>query len=127
MAEYFDGSSEFNITQNRDVYELFDNENCLFFLNYDKEQKLQEIEIRNNVVFKIGASVFSLNSPLDQVILEMQTFSGKMIQIEEGGYLFIDLGIVFWCEDFFANSSPRLDYIYCSRDVSHLIKGNDII
>ena len=46
MSEYHKGSSDFNLYQFRDIYQSIKNRECLIFFNYDKNNLLNEVEIR---------------------------------------------------------------------------------
>lgn len=120
LSIYFDGNKERNIDQKRDVYKNINNSNSFFFLNYDKNNMLRDVEIHSGIVIQIHDIAFSFDMNINNVIRQVRLFSDVMRRLNTGEYLFEDLKLVIADQKKMGGLDNTLGYVYFSNDISHL-------
>jgi hypothetical protein len=122
MSKYFDGDTDKNIQQKRDVYKNVNSDNDLFFLNYDSNNKLVELEVHDGFEIKIGNFQLDFNTKLLEIIKRFNQEGTECVKLEEGNYLLPKLKITIADSESMGGNGKKLSYFYCSSDVSHLLR-----
>jgi hypothetical protein len=121
LSKYNNGDMSRNIIQRRDIYTNFKGLDSYFFLNYDNEDKLREIEIHNGLEIDINGEKVSFSMDIDKVVELLQVISGDKIQLSGGEYLFKNLKLTVASGEVMGGDGNELSYFYCSKDITHLI------
>lgn len=109
------GDSVAPMIQRRDIYDtLAGSTGNFFFLNYDENQLLAEIEVHKCEQIQVIDVVFDFESELDGVADRLSKY-GQVDKIY-GGYLFKELHI---CMEENMEENGTLKYFYCASDISH--------
>lgn len=108
------------ICQRRDIYQNFNAKDNFFFLGYDQDDLLQEIEVHQCNQIKVLNVVFDFNLAIDVIA----SLLGKMAPVtakSEGEYFFRDLKISLLDKrQMGGEDDSTLGYFYCAADVAHL-------
>lgn len=123
LSEYRNGDKSQNIIQRRDIYKNYKGQDNFFFLNYDKEDKLRDIEIHQGLQININGENFSFSMNIDKVADLLQNISGDKTQLSEGEYLFKALKLTIASGEAMGGEGNELSYFYCSKDITHLIEN----
>lgn len=121
MAEFFDGDTSHDIQQKRDIYEDINNEENYFFLNYDTEGQLIELEVHAGINILIDSIelMFHIDTTL---FLKILTAAGKKYQeTEDGEFFFKNLKMSISTSETMGGDGNGLGYFYAAKDVSHFI------
>lgn len=122
LSEYNNGDNSQNIIQRRDIYKNYKGQDNFFFLNYDIEDKLRDIEIHHGFEITINGENFSFSMDIDKVVELLQNISGDKTQLSDGEYLFNNLKLTIASGEAMGGEGNRLSYFYCSKDITHLMK-----
>jgi len=120
LSEYNNGSDEFNIYQKRDVYKINDKINIFYMLNYDKKNKLRDIEVHNTDIIRIGDIYFSFDDSIVNVLEKIKTLSPNVRKLRDKSYFFENLKIVIADKRSLGGITNKLGYFYASSNVEHL-------
>jgi len=122
MSEYNNGISDFDIHQRRDIYNNIDNKDCLVFFNYDKFDRLRDIEIHYGVSLKLATIIINIDEDTDKIVSELsQLYGADPSSKNSGNFLFENLNLVIANEQSIGGTANTLAYIYISSDISHLM------
>ena len=114
------GNSETeSIYQRRDSYKDFNHTKNLFFLNYDTNDRLSEVEVHFCDQITVVSTLFDFNDNLDYIASIISEHSQK-ISHSDGEYFFKDLKIVIMDKQKMGGEGITLGYFYCASDVTHL-------
>jgi hypothetical protein len=94
-------------------------EEYFFFLDYDKDDLLGEIEIIKCDKIQLNKADFGFKDELDSIALLLSNYSEISI-LSDGEYFFKDLKVVISDERNRGGEDSTLGYFYCAADVSHL-------
>lgn len=112
-SEFFDGDNSFNILQKRDVYQnLNDNQN-LFFFNYDDEDKLCEIEFHIGIQLTIEEVKIVIGEEINKIIEKLKY---PFIENEGGNYFFQELKLNIASDEFMGGEGNGLSYIFITKN-----------
>lgn len=114
----FDSSRE-TIYQRRDIYDIFDGSENFFFMGYDKNDFLCDIEVHRCDKIKVLSSVFDFNTELDNIASQLERYSPSIKQ-DKGEYFFKELKLVIVDKMEMGDEGTTLGYFYCASDISHL-------
>ena len=120
LSKYYDGNDEYNIIQRRDVYENYNGKENSFFLNYSKDDLLNEVEIHGGYTILIGDIKIDFDMNFDDAVSLLQSISIDNRQISDGEYFFKDLKLTIAHNEFMGGEGEELAYFYCSNNVDHL-------
>lgn len=112
-SDFFDGDTSFNIIQKRDIYQDFQNEENLFFFNYDEENKLSEIEFHMGIELTIGNTKIAIGEDINRVIEKLQY---PYSENDEGNYFFNELKLTMANDEYMGGDGNSLSYIYLTKD-----------
>lgn len=107
------------ICQRRDIYRLFNSVECLFFLGYDSNDLLSEIEIHNCESIKVNDFIFRFSDDLDDIALGLKKYSSVRKE-GEGEYFFKEIKFSIINKKHMGGEGVTLGYFYCADDVAHL-------
>ena len=91
-----------------------------FFLNYDKQDKLRDVEIHYGLEININGTTISFSMDINKVIELLQNISVDKTQFSEGEYLFEKLKLTIANGKAMGGEGNELSYFYCSNDITHL-------
>lgn len=123
LSEYHNGDKSQNIIQRRDIYKNYKGQDNFFFLNYDKEDKLRDIEIHHGLEININGANFGFAMDIDKVAELLQNISGDKTQLSDGEYFFKTLKLTIASGEAMGGEGNELSYFYCSKDITHLIEN----
>lgn len=116
-------SDKQSMYQRRDIYQNLNSTENFFFLSYDKNDLLSELEVHQCDKIKVLDALFDFNDELDSIALELCRYSPINNQ-SEGEYFFKDLKIVIMDKTQMGGEGSTLGYFYCAADVTHLEDEN---
>ena len=120
MSQYNNGDTAQNIIQRRDIYRNFQGHDNFFFVNFDNEDKLRDIEIHHGLDIDINGKVINFSMDIEKVAELLNNISDDKKLLSDGEYLFKDLKLTIASSDAMGGVGNELSYFYCSKDVSHL-------
>jgi hypothetical protein len=120
LSEYNNGYTSQNIIQRRDIYANFQGHDNFFFLNFDNEDKLRDIEIHHGFEIKINGKVINFSMDIEKVAELLVDISDDKKLLSDGEYFFKDLKLIIASSDAMGGDGKELSYFYCSKDVTHL-------
>ena len=109
----FNGDHSYNIVQKRDVYENFENGTNLFFMNYNEEDALIEIEFHTGITLQIENQKIEIGEEMNSVL---QKFNSQYIEIEEGNFYCRELKLNIADDIFMGGDGKGLSYIYIAKN-----------
>jgi hypothetical protein len=121
LSEYYDGDTSKNIIQRRDIYENYKGQENLFFLNFNANDKLTEIELQHGFIIHIEGIEIDFSMDIEEVAELLTSISNDKKQLSEGEYFFEKLKLTVASSNAMGGDSSELAYFYCSKDVSHLL------
>lgn len=120
ISEYNNGSKDYNIVQRRDIYQNYGGQDNFFFLNYDKDDFLKEIEIHKGIEILIGHIKLVFDTDFRDAVSLLKSISSDNKQISHGEYFFKDLKLTIADSESMGGDGEVLAYFYCSQNVNHL-------
>ena len=120
MSQYNNGDTSQNIIQRRDIYRNFQGHDNFFFVNFDKEDKLRDIEIHHGLDINISGKVINFSMDIEKVVELLDNISDDKMLLSGGEYFFKDLKLTIASSDAMGGDGKELSYFYCSKDVTHL-------
>jgi hypothetical protein len=111
-----------NISQKRDVYKNYNGSDNFFFLNYNKNNKLIELEVHDGVEIIVGSALLSFEKELSAIVEDLQTISPLVTKIGDCEYFFKDLKLTISDLEAMGGDGSVLGYFYCSVNTDHLIE-----
>ncbi|HVY76237.1 MAG TPA: hypothetical protein VG890_15515 [Puia sp.] len=113
------GKGNESIIMRRDVYRGLNSTQFFFFLDYDKDDMLSEIEIHRCEGIEVLSVSFTFDDELDSVALELSKYSEISI-LSQGEIFFKDLKMVISDKRKMGGEGSTIGYFYCASDVSHI-------
>lgn len=123
VSEYFDGDSSQNIIMRRDIYKHFQGQDNYFFLDYDKNDRLTDVELHYGLNINIKGVSLDFSMDIGQVAQLLDSISDDKEQLVEGEYFYKNLKLTIASSKAMGGEGGELGYFYCSKDVTHLIEG----
>lgn len=120
LSAYNNGDSSQNIIQRRDIYESYQNQNNLFFLNFDKSDHLTEIEIHYGFNINIENIIIDFSMDIELIVNLLSNISSNKIELSAEEYFFKDLKLIIASGNAMGGNDKNLSYFYCGNDLSHL-------
>lgn len=122
MSEFFGGDKSHDIEQRRDIYEDVNGEKNYFFLSYDEEDKLSELEINGGIEIFIKEIQLIFEKDINTYLEAFKKIGEKYVETEEGNYLFEDLKMTIANSESMGGEGNGLTYFYGARSIEHLIE-----
>jgi hypothetical protein len=108
------------LVQRRDIYDNLNSKGDYFFLNYDENDLLNELEVHRCEKIQVFDFLFDFDDDLDLIALELSKYS-PISKRGDGEYFFKDLCISIIDEMHMGGEDKStISYFYCASDVSHL-------
>jgi hypothetical protein len=107
------------IYQRRDIFKNINSTDNYFFLGYDENDLLIEVEVHNCDKIKVIDFVFDFNDELDIIASGLSKYSFAT-QKSEGEYFFNDIKVSIINKSQMGAEGSTLGYFYCAKDVTHL-------
>ena len=104
----------------RDIYKGKSASDTYFFLDYDKDDLLGEVEVHRCERIEVLDIAFDFNDELDSVAMMFSEFSEIRI-LSEGEVFFKDLKMVLSDKRKMGGEGSTIGYFYCTSDVSHIV------
>lgn len=120
-AEFFDGDESKNIHQYRDIYENYNSANNYFFLNYDENGLLSEVEIHWGITIRIYEQTLVFETPIETILENLSLYDNTLHETEEGFYLLPKLKISLATNEGMGGDGNGLSYFYAGKNIDHLI------
>ena len=120
LSMAYDGDTSHNVNVKRDIYENWGDEQFSFFLNYDAEDRLKEIEFHvwgNIVTNKIQ---FQKGQDIRLVFNHLKELDPEARELEEGMFFSNKLAILVASDNALGGDGNGLGYFYAGLDVTHL-------
>jgi len=114
--------AEINIYQRRDIYNNYGGQDNFFFLNYDENNNLSEIEIHFGFQIAVSNITFSFDQNIFKIVSLLKQVSSFHKILREGEYLFVDLKMSISDSESMGGEGNGLSYFYCSKNIDHLLK-----
>lgn len=121
LSQYNNGDTSKNIIQRRDIYENYKGQENFFFLNFDSNDKLAEIELHHGLVIGIEGVDIDFSMDVEKVAELLTSISNDKKQLSDGEYFFEKLKLTIASSEAIGGDGSELAYFYCSKDISHLV------
>jgi hypothetical protein len=123
LSQYNNGDTSQNIIQRRDIYKNYKGKDNFFFLNFDTNDRLTEVELHHGLDVKIEDASLDFATDIEKAIELLDRISDKKEQLSEGEYFYKNLKLTVASSDAMGGEGRELSYFYCSKDVTHLIEN----
>ncbi|MDG4717335.1 hypothetical protein [Winogradskyella marincola] len=120
VAQFFDGDESMNIHQKRDIYENLNSKNDMIFLNYNKDNKLTELEVHSGFSILIDNIRLDFGNEISDFIKQFEKNGIEYSETEKGNYLLPKLKITIADSESIGGDGTGLSYFYAASDISHL-------
>jgi hypothetical protein len=115
-------NAKYEAREGRDIYENYRNGDNLFFLNYDDNNSLRDLEVHRGFDIIVNNVVLSFEKELKEIVEDLSLVSPSVIEIGDGEYFFKDLKLTIADSNAMGGEGNELAYFYCSSNVDHLIE-----
>jgi hypothetical protein len=122
MADFFEGDTSFDIKQIRDIYQNLNNNENYFFLNYDEDNKLSDLEVHGGIDIKIKNIKLIFEIDIDNCINLLKSIDEYYTEIEDGNFLFPNLKMTIASSESMGGDGSGLSYFYASKEIEHLLE-----
>ncbi|RXK60530.1 hypothetical protein ESA94_08660 [Lacibacter luteus] len=121
LSQYNNGDTSKNIIQRRDIYENYQEQDNYFFLNFNSNGKLTELELHHGFTINIEGIEIDFSMNIEKVVELLSSISDNKKQLSDGEYFFKKLKLTIASNEAIGGDGPGFAYFYCSKDVTHLI------
>jgi hypothetical protein len=122
LSQYNDGDTSQNIIQRRDIYTNYKGQDNFFFLNFDTNDRLTEVELHHGLDIHIKEVRINFSMEIEKVAELLDSISNEKEQLSEGEYFYKNLKLTIASSEAMGGDGSQLSYFYCTRDVTHLIE-----
>ncbi len=122
MAHFFNGDKSHDIDQRRDIYHDINGTKNYFFLNYDKENRLSELEVHSGINVWIDTIELIFEKDIKNYLNQLKSLGYDFTEIELGNYVFESLKISIADSKSIGGEGNGLAYLYSGKDIQHLIE-----
>ncbi|WP_299149831.1 hypothetical protein [uncultured Dokdonia sp.] len=123
LSQFFDGDTSHNIDQKRDVYKDINGTENFFFLNYDKDNLLSELELHYGIKVMIYNIKLEFEKDINICLKQLSSKGYEFKEIEQRNYLFEKLKITIADSTSIGGDGTELSYLYSGRTIEHLIEN----
>lgn len=120
IAHFFEGNENMNIHQKRDIYENLNSKNDILFLNYDKDDKLRELEVHSGFDILINNIQLVFGNEISDFLNQFQKIGIEYSETEKDSYLLPKLKMTIADSESMGGNGTGLSYFYASYEISHL-------
>lgn len=121
LSQYNNGDTSKNIIRRRDIYEDYNGQENLFFLNFDINDKLNQVELHYGFNISLEGIEIDFTMDVEKVADLITSISDDKKQLSEGEYFFENLKLTIASSEAMGGDGNVLSYFYCSKDVTHLL------
>ena len=114
VAEFFDGDESMNIHQKRDVYKNLHSKGDILFLNYDKDNRLKELEVHYGFDIITENIRFNFGTEISHLLKYFEKIGIKYSELDNGNFITIANS------ESMGGEGTGLSYFYATSDISHL-------
>ena len=122
LSQYNNGDTSQNIIQRRDIYKNYKGQDNFFFLNFDTNDRLTEVEVHYGLDINIEDVKLDFATDIEKVTELLDSISDSKEQLSEGEYFYKNLKLTVGSSEGMGGEGRELSYLYCAKDVSHLIE-----
>ena len=122
MSQFFDGDTSHDIDQKRDVYRDINGTKNYFFLSYDKNNLLNELEVHWGIKVSIDNIELEFEKDINIYLNQLTSRGYDFKEIEQGNYLFEKLKITIADSESIGGEGNGLSYLYSGHNIEHLIE-----
>ena len=115
------GDPNQNITQRRDIYKSYQGQDNLFFLNFDENEQLSEVEVHHGLIINVAGVVIDFSMDIEKAADLLGGIFGGTMPLSDGEYFFRDLKLTIASTNAMGGDGNKLSYFYCSKDVTRLV------
>lgn len=115
--------SNSNIIQKRDIYEDANGEQNFFFLNYNKQGYLIEIEVHEGINIQIENVLLEFEKDISAYLKLMHSNGFDYVELNSGNYFFEKLHITIASSQSMGGTGNGLSYFYFGKNVDHLVEN----
>ncbi|GAO43215.1 hypothetical protein FPE01S_02_03190 [Flavihumibacter petaseus NBRC 106054] len=108
------------IESRRDVYQNINGGENYFFLNYNADNVLTEVEVHWGVDIFVKEVALNFKSHIQDNVNALKKLTDNFKEIEPGNYLFSDLKLTIADAESCGGDGHELRYFYASTDIAHL-------
>lgn len=123
MSHFFDGDTRHDIDQKRDIYHDINGTKNYFFLNYDKDNRLYELEVHSGIEVSIDNIALKFEKDLQHYLDQLKSKGYDYKEIEPGNYVFKSLKITIADSASMGGEGQGLAYLYFGQHIDHLIEN----
>lgn len=123
MSQFFEGDTSHDIDQKRDIYKDINGMKNYFFLNYDKNNLLSELEIHWGIKILIDDIEMEFEKDINTYLNQLNSNGFDFKEIERGNYLFEKLKITIADSESTGGEGNGLSYLYLGESIEHLIEN----
>ena len=123
MAHFFDGDISQDINQKRDIYQDINEMKNYFFLSYNKDNQLNQLEVHWGIKISIDKIEMEFEKDMNIYLNELKLKGYDFNKIEEGNYLFKKLKISIPNSESTGGNGNGLSYLYSGQSIHHLIEN----
>lgn len=122
MAESFGNDLNHNTSRRRDIYEDVDNGENYFFLSYDEERCLNELEVHWGINIQINDVEMEFEKDINIYLKQIESNGFEYTELEKGNYLFKKLKMTIADAESMGGDGSDLSYFYAGQNIDHLIE-----
>lgn len=111
------------IQMRRDIYTNYGGVLNSFFLGYDAEECLMDLEVHEGLSIRIGAVHFAFEDPLEEVLQQL-TVAGYTHRLDDEGAVFALEKFNLSDNEMMGGDGHGVAYFYAAEDISHLLEEN---
>lgn len=123
MSHFFNGDTSHDIDQKRDIYQDINGTKNYFFLSYDKDNFLSELEVHWGIKVSIDNIELEFEKDINIYLNQLTSKGYDFKEIEQGNYLFEKLKITIADAESTGGDGNGLSYLYSGQDIEHLIEN----
>ena len=120
LAQFFDGDKSKNIDQKRDIYKNVYSENDSFFLSYDQNNLLMELEVHSGFDIMMDGVKLEFGNEILDFIKKFENKGFEWTEMESGNYLLPKLKANIANSESLGGDGKGFGYFYGALDISHL-------
>ena len=94
-----------------------------FFLSYDKQDKLNELEVHWGMNILINKIEMEFGKDIKDYLERLKSAGYEYIELEEGNYLFKGLKITIADSESMGGDGNGLSYFYSGQNIDHFVEN----
>jgi hypothetical protein len=123
MSQFFNGDTSHDIDQKRDIYQNLNGMKNYFFLSYDKDNLLSELEVHWGIKIWIDNIEMEFEKDINTYLNQLNSKGFDFKEIQQGNYLFEKLKITIADSESIGGDGNGLSYLYSGQSIEHLIEN----